>query len=237
MATASRRWPEPVPIFRKPSAIAGSVLLFGFPLFRLLALQFVHRFTRCQFLAGESGIIGCVTIGAEEWSSARRTAATWSARSGGDASSGALHRLKLLSLILIEQLRELRVDFLLHLLQLLLLLGGKLQRILLRGRQNLARLRTTARTTWPGTARRRAVRDEYTLELLFLCCIECLVKPFVNGLLQCSQVLLLSVRQLQSILFGAGHDPAGPRGRTGPAGSWRRPTFGEALVLVGRKEF
>src|SRR5438132_11297792 len=83
---------------------------------------------------------------------------------------------------------------------------------------------------------RRRRHQVYALDLLSLCCVTQLVKPFVNSLLQCRQVLLLSVRQLQSILFGACHDPAGPRGRTGPAGSWRRPTFGEALVLVGRTE-
>src|SRR5262249_42613134 len=194
--------------------------------FGLRALQFFHGFLGLQFLAGESGIIACVTIGAENWRSARRTGTSRSAGSGACTGSPGdrplLHRLELLSLIRREQLRELCVHFLLNLLQLFLLLGGKLQRILLHGRQDLASLRTGGGNR-SGTAWSRADGCEYAFELLFLGCVERLVKSFVNTLLQCGQFLLLSSRQLESIRFGACHDLAGPRPGTEAATAWRGP--------------
>ena len=84
------------------------------------------------------------------------------ARAAAGAAAGrALHRLELLFLVLREQRLEPRVDLLLNLLQTLPLPGGELQRVLLRRREDLARLRRIAGTgTGPPaedrTGRRRS---------------------------------------------------------------------------------
>src|SRR5205823_10261640 len=110
----------------RPPEIGPSAFLFGFLLFRILRLQFLQGFSRCQVLACESGEAGCITKAAEERASARGSAAARSASGGA-----LLHRLELLLLVFREQRLEPRVDLFLNLLQPFPLPSGELQRVLL----------------------------------------------------------------------------------------------------------
>src|SRR5262249_43458962 len=130
-----------------PGATAGRSCSSGCLRLRCVLLQRLDRLPRLELPAGEAGIVRGVAIGPEQRGAAGRSgeqergrsSSSRAATTAGRPSAGEVlaRLLELLLLDVLQQLVQLGIDRFLETGQLFLLLGGRLQRDLGGGRQDL----------------------------------------------------------------------------------------------------